>query len=170
MRVLASAALAAALGGCVDRGPGPEGKKIDPAYVAQHLIKAVPDDASKLDVALGGGKIIYAGNTIDKPSIAPGQTVRVTHYWRVMQPLGSAGSAGSAWTPFTLVRGAPNTADFLNLPATDMALGHPPASWKPGEIIEDVQDITLRPDWRSPTATLYVGLIATGAHGVGDRM
>ena len=171
MRVLASAAIAAALVGCVDRGPGPEGKKVDPAYVAQHLIKAVPDDASKLDVALGGDKLVYVGNTIDKPSIAPGQTVRVTHYWRVMQALGSAGgSASSEWATFALVRGAPNTADFLNLPATDMALGHPPASWKPGEIIEDVQDITLRPDWRSPTATLYVGLIARGAHGAGDRM
>ena len=52
------------------------------------------------------------------------------------------------------------TADFMNLPATDMELGHPPATWKAGEIIEDVQDFTLRPDWRSPTATLLVGLIA----------
>ena len=37
-------------------------------------------------------------------------------------------------------------------------------------IIEDPQDIQLRPDWKSPMATLQVGLIALGEHGVGDRM
>ncbi|HEY0190992.1 MAG TPA: carbohydrate-binding family 9-like protein [Kofleriaceae bacterium] len=162
MRVVVLVVVAAL--GCVDRGPGPEGKKVDPAYVAQHLVKAVPDDASKLEVVLGGGALIYAGNTIDKPATAPGQTVRITHYWRVIAPV------GPGWTPFALLRGAANTADFMNLPATDMALGHPPATWQAGEIIEDVQDLTLRPDWRSPTATLTVGLIATGAHGPGDRM
>jgi hypothetical protein len=58
----------------------------------------------------------------------------------------------------------------MNLPATDMEIAHGPATWKPGELIEDVQDLTLRPDWHSATATLYIGLIATGAHGTGDRM
>jgi len=51
-----------------------------------------------------------------------------------------------------------------------MEIAHGPATWKAGELIEDIQDITLRPDWHSATATLYVGLIAIGAHGLGDRM
>ncbi|HEX4423361.1 MAG TPA: carbohydrate-binding family 9-like protein [Kofleriaceae bacterium] len=152
------------IGACVDRGPGPEPKKIDPAYVAQHLIAKLPAELAPLDVALGGGKVVYAGNTIDKPRVAPGQTVRITHYWRVVEPV------GPGWRVFALVRGEPNTADFMNLTATDMEIAHGPASWKPGELIEDIQDVTLRPDWRSSTATLSVGLIATGAHGLGDRM
>jgi hypothetical protein len=158
---------------CVDRGPGPEGKKIDPAYVGQHLVHALPAGLAPLDVPLAGGALIYAGNTVDKPVVAPGQTVRITHYWKVVAPLGSPGpigTAGAHWSVFALVRGAAHTADFMNLTATDMELAHPPATWKPGEIIEDVQDVTLRPDWRSPIATLSVGLIAAGAHDVGDRM
>lgn len=150
---------------CVDRGAGPQPKKIDPAYVAAHLLAQPPAGLTpRLDVALGGGKVIYLGNTVDRVAVVPGQIVRVTHYWQVVQPI------GAGWKVFALLRGAPGTADFIALPATDMELGHDPARWQPGEVIEDVQDITLRPDWRSPTATLTVALIAVGQHGVGDRM
>jgi hypothetical protein len=153
-----------AWGACVDRGPGPKPKKIDPGYVAAHLLAQPPAAViPPLDVAIGG-KVVYIGNTIDRTSVAPGQAVRVTHYWRVVQPV------GAGWKVFALVRGAPGTADFMNLVPTDMEIAHGPALWKPGEVIEDIQDITLRPDWRSPTATLTVGLIAVGQHGVGDRM
>jgi hypothetical protein len=148
---------------CVDQGPGPQPKKVDPRYVTEHLLSQPPPALSRLDVALAD-KVVYVGNTVDKPTIAPGQTVRITHYWRVVAPV------GPAWKVFALVRGAPNTADFMNLTATDMEIAHGPAVWKAGELIEDIQDFTLRPDWRSATATLHVGLIAIGAHGAGDRM
>jgi hypothetical protein len=149
---------------CVDRGPGPQPKKIPASYVAEHLLTQPPaGEFPRLDVSIGG-KVVYLGNTIDKPTVAPGQKVRVTHYWRVVEPV------GAGFQVFALVRGAPNTADFMNLPATDMQIAHGPATWKAGELIEDIQDITLRPDWRSTTATLAMGLIAVGAHGTGDRM
>ena len=149
--------------GCVDRGPGPPPKKIDPAYVPQHVLSQPPVLTPRLDVAIGG-KVTYLGNTVDRTAVAPGQTVRVTHYWLVVQPV------GAGWKVFALVRGAPGTADFMNLTATDMQIAHGPVRWKPGEVIEDIQDITLRPDWHSPTATLSVGLIGVGEHDVGDRM
>jgi len=73
---------------CVDQGPGPQGKKIEASYVAQHVLRQLPAGAiARLDVSLGG-KVTYVGNTVDKPTIAPGETVRVTHYWRVDQPVG----------------------------------------------------------------------------------
>ena len=150
--------------GCVDQGPGPTPRKVDPRYVAEHLLAQPPAGlAPRLDVSIGG-KVIYLGNTIDAPSVAPGQTVHLKHYWRVVAPV------GPAWRVFALLRGAPGTADFMNLAVTDMEFAHGPALWKAGEVIEDVQDVTLRPDWRSPTATLTVGLIAVGEHGTGDRM
>jgi hypothetical protein len=153
-----------AWGACVDRGPGPKPKKIDPGYVAAHLLAQPPVQVMPpLEVSIGG-KVVYVGNTVDRTSIAPGQTVRVIHYWRVVQPV------GAGWKVFALVRGAPGTADFINLDPTDMEIAHGPAQWKPGEVIEDIQDITLGPDWRSSTATLSVGLIAIGRHGPGDRM
>jgi hypothetical protein len=149
---------------CVEQGPGPGPKKVDPEYVKKHLLAEVPADGlTRLDVSLGG-KVVYVGNTIDPPAAVPGQKVQVTHYWRVVQPV------GIGWRVFALLRGAPHSADFMNLSATDMQIAHGPARWKAGEVIKDVQDITLRPDWRSPTATLYVGLIASGGHGFADRM
>jgi Carbohydrate family 9 binding domain-like len=164
MRSVLVAASLVAWVACVDQGPGPQPKKIEPSYVAAHLLAGLPaGELPRLDVSIGG-KVMYVGNTVDRPTIAPGQTVRVTHYWRVVQPV------GAGFRVFSLVRGAPSTADFMNLTATDMQIAHGPAVWKAGELIEDVQDITLRPDWHSATATLYVGLIAVGEHGIGDRM
>ena len=160
---LALAALVA-LVACVDHGPGPENKKIAGSYIADHLIQAVPPNVTRLDVALGGGEVVYAGNVVDRTTLVPGQAVRITHYWRVVKP------PGPHWRVFARLLGAPNTADFMNLPASDMELGHPPARWKAGEIIADEQDVVLRPDWHSQTATLEVGLIHTRGHDVGDRM
>lgn len=129
----------------------------------QHLLMAAPTGIDRLDVDVGG-KVIYLGSKIDKPRVAPGQLIRISHYWKVVEPV------GASFTVFGLVRGPVGTADFMNLPATDMQVAHGPATWRAGEIIEDVQEFTLRPDWRSPSATLLVGLIANGEHGLGDRM
>jgi hypothetical protein len=191
MRTLVAAGLVAWVA-CVDQGSGSGAKKVDPKYVAEHLLSAVPTgDVERIDVSIGG-KVVYAGSALGKPgdkaadkpkppdapgdgatdrpveaetrAVAPGEMMRITHYWQVVKPV------GVGWRVFAFLRGAPNSADFMSLPPTDMQIAHGPAVWKAGEIIADVQDIPLRADWRSPTATLYVGLIAIGEHGVGDRM
>nr|HEX4318522.1 carbohydrate-binding family 9-like protein [Kofleriaceae bacterium] len=149
----------------VDTGAGPQPKKIEPAYIDEHLLKAVPPElTTRLDVALGSGAVVYLGNTVDHEMLAPGGVVKVTHYWKVAREI------GPGWRVFARMRGQPGSADFMNLPATDMELGHSPESWRPGEIIADPQDFILRPDWRSPGATLEVGLIRVGEHGTEDRM
>jgi hypothetical protein len=157
------ALLLVSLAACVDKGPGPQPRKIEPAYVAQNLVKEVPANAQRVDVALGG-KVVYAGSVVERPALVPGQAARITSYWQVKAP------PGPGWRVFAILRGAPGTADFMNLPATDMELGHPPSTWKAGEVIQDIQDFTLRPDWKSRTATLLVGLIHDDGHEVGDRM
>ncbi len=158
------------LAACVDRGPGPQGKKIAPGYVRENLVQVVPQDLQRLDVVLGG-KVTYLGNKVvyrdgkdPKTPLAPGAAIRVMHYWQVTMPPGDNGRV------FTLLRGEPGTADFMNLEPTDMQIGHPTKKWKAGQIIQDVQDIVLRPDWRSKTATLQVGLVWDGGNQLGDRM
>jgi hypothetical protein len=84
--------------------------------------------------------------------------------WKVQMP------PGPGWGVFAQLRGEPGTADFMNLDATDMELGHPVETWRAGEVILDPLELTLRPDWKSKTATLYVGLIHDGGHDIGDRM
>lgn len=168
MKALLVIALAAA--GCVDHGPGPQPKKIEPKYIRENTLTAVPQDIQRVDANLGG-KVIYLGNKVVysdlKPPatpLAPGGTIRIVHYWQVIMP------PGDGWRVFTYVRGAPGSIDFMTLPPTDMQIGLPPKKWKAGQIIQDAQDIVLRPDWRSPTATLYVGLVEAGGHQIGDRM
>lgn len=157
-------AIAVVLAGCVDRGPGPQGKKIDPSYIRENLVTAAPQGIHPLNVELGG-KVVYLGNTIDPTTpIAPAATVRVTHYWQVKEP------PGAQWRVFSFARGAQGSADFMSFGPTDMQIGHPTAKWKAGQIIRDAQDIIIRPDWRSPALTLYVGLVEDGGRQIGDRM
>ncbi|MBX3162225.1 MAG: hypothetical protein KF773_40045 [Deltaproteobacteria bacterium] len=160
---LACCAAVAAAAACVDSGPGPQPKKIDPQYVASHVLDKAPADLERWDVALGDA-LVYLGNKVDKTRVAPGQPVTITHYWQAKRPI------DARWRPFGLVRGPANTEDFMNLQLTDMQIARPPSSWKPNEIIEDVQVIVLRPDWRSAEATVLVGLIEQGGHGPLDRM
>jgi hypothetical protein len=167
---LTLALVVASAAGCVDRGPGPVRKKVDPKTVAANILVTPPADLERVDVVLGG-KVKYLGNrVVDKDNrpisgpLAPGGTVRLIHYWQVLAPV------GPGWEVFRYARGAPGSADFMNFTPTDMDYGLPVSQWKAGQIIADPQDITLRPDWRSPQATIYVGLIADGGHQLGDRM
>ncbi len=148
---------------CSDQGVGPQPKRIPAGYVPQHLLASEPSPLTRVDVTLGD-KVVYLGNIVDTPRIIPGNVLKVKHYWKVVRPV------GPGWRVFTLLHGAPDRADFMNLAPTDMQLAHAPATWRAGEIIEDEQELVLRPDWKSATATLLVGLIAVGEHGVGDRM
>ncbi len=163
MRTSVAVATVLLVAACVDKGPGPQPKKIDPGFVGKHLIAQPPALTANLNVDLAG-KVIYLGNTVESPRIVPGGAVKITHYWKVVAP------PGPGWKTFTLFRGAAGQPDFMALPDTDMGVAHGPPTWRAGEIIEDPQEITLRPDWRSPTATLSVGLVASGSRGVGDRM
>jgi len=169
MKSCAVFAVVLAIAGCVDRGSGPQGKRIEPSYIRANLLTAVPADITPMRVELG--KVTYLGNQVEyldgrdaKTPLAPGGAIRVSHYWQVGFP------PGGKWRVFTLVRGAPGSADFMNLSPSDMEIGHPTRKWKAGQIIRDVQDIVLRPDWRSPTATIYTGLVWDDGHQIGDRM
>jgi hypothetical protein len=148
---------------CVDTGAGPQ-PRVDMKYARQHLLAAPPQNIVPFDVTLGGDKVVYLGNTVDRSRLAPGGTVTIKHYWKVLKPI------GASWRPFALLRGPQGTADFMNLEASDMQVAYPPAKWKANDIIEDEQTFAVRPDWSSSYAFLYVGLIEVGKHGTLDRM
>jgi hypothetical protein len=151
---------------CIDRGPGPEPRKVDPAVVRARLLPAAPQlsGADRREVALGGGAVIYLGNRVDRTRIAPGEAVTITHFWRVVAPV------GPGWRVFTLVRGRPGDPDFMNPSASDMQFAYGPARWQPGDVIVDPHTLVLRPDWRAAEARILVGLIALGGHAIADRM
>jgi hypothetical protein len=146
---------------CVDKGPS--GKKIDPAYVEANLLGSPPVSMMNEVGADLGGKVVYLGNDVDTTALAPGGRVTVVHYWRVVEP------PGSAWRVFSHVSGA-RQQDWMNVDYTDMRAGHPPEKWKAGQIIRDEQKFALKEDWTSPFAELTVGLYRRGGGGISDRM
>ena len=159
MRALALLALAA----CVDYGQGPETKTVDRKYIAANLLTAVPADMQHVDAWLGG-RVEVAGTTAPLEPLVPGAMTKLAVYWHVVVP------PGPGWRVFAQLRGEPGTADFMNLDASEMEIGHPVERWLPGEIIRDEHAFVLRPDWKSKTATLYVGLIRVGGHDESARM
>lgn len=150
-----------ALAACVDRGPEQQ-RKVDRKLLQTAIVQKVPDGIERLDVTFAG-HAIYVGNTAPA-NVIPGQPVTLTHVWQVLVP------PGPDWRVFAQLRGDPGTADFMNLDATDVELAHPVGEWRAGEVILDQQSFVLRPDWKSKTATLYVGLIHESGHQIGDRM
>ena len=147
------------VGACVDKAP--PAPAIDPALVAENLIAAAPADLRPVG-AVFDGKVTYLGNTIERTAVAPGEKIVVTHYWQVNQ------APGKDWKIFSHLVG--DQGDFANVDLTDMRKGHPSERWQAGQIIRDPQTFILRKDWRSPKATLRVGLYKKGGHKISDRM
>ncbi len=149
---------------CVDSGS--VSRKIDRKLVAANLLDQVPSDIARLDVSLGPSAVTYVGNRVELPSagLSPGQSVRIAHYWRVER------APGPGWRVFGILRGSAGSTDFMYIDPSEMELAHPPQTWQAGEIIQDVHDIVVRPDWNSSKAVLYVGLVRVGGHGISDRM
>ncbi|HVK75952.1 MAG TPA: carbohydrate-binding family 9-like protein [Kofleriaceae bacterium] len=147
------------VGACVDKAP--PAPAIDPALVAENLLTAPPADVHPVG-AVFDGKVTYLGNTIERTQVAPGDKIVVTHYWQVNQP------PGRDWRIFSHLVG--DQGDFANVDLTDMRKGHPSERWQAGQVIRDPQTFILRKDWRSPKATLVIGLYKKGGHKISDRM
>ena len=91
--LLRSLILLATLASCVDRGPGPQGKKIEPSYIRANLLTEPPAELERADIDVGG-KVTFLGSKITTPdgrattTVAPGGAVRVVTYWKVNAALG----------------------------------------------------------------------------------
>ncbi len=142
--------------GCVEKEPA-----VDQSYVKANLLSAEPTPKHPVKGDFGG-KIVYLGADIDKESVAPGDKIAVVHYWKVLE------APGSEWRAFTHVNGLGK--DWMNVDETKMRKGYGPDRWKAGDIVKDEQTITLRKDWGSPFASIYVGLYKKGGQSERDRM
>jgi hypothetical protein len=153
--------IAVTLSACVDTAqPEP---KIDPAYIQKNLLTEPPAQMTNKVDADFGGKVVYLGNDVTKPTVAPGDEVTVVHYWKVVEP------PGEKWRVFTHLQGT-SKQDWENIDRSDMRIGHGPDTWKAGEIIRDEHKFRLPKDWKSPYADVLVGLYPKGGPKVEDRM
>jgi hypothetical protein len=165
LRVAPALGVVVTLCACVDKSP--PAPAVDPALVAENLLPAPPTDiANRVDATFGAG-IVYLGNTIESAHqgpLMPGrQDLTIVHYWQV-----NAGAAQGL--PGVLAPDRATGGDFANVDLTDMRKGHPPDTWRPGEVIRDRQTFILRKDWKSPKLALSVGLYQKGSAKVSDRL
>ncbi len=157
--VLAAALATIAFAGCKDRAV--PGSKKDPEFAKANLLSAEPTPKQVVNADLGG-KVVYLGADVDKTALKPGEKFIVTHYWKVVQ------APGSEYAIFTHVRG--NGGEWMNVDSTKMRQSYPVADWKAGDIIRDEQTITLKGDWKSPVATVNLGLYRRGGSTENDRL
>lgn len=151
------------LAACVDRGPG-SNPGADPALVSASLLEAPPAELAASEAAALGEHVLYLGNLVEPATLVPGEPVTVRHYWKVLAP------PGAAWRVFSHLRGAPGDSAYLPLDDTPLRRAHPPARWKAGQVLEDVQRFVVPASWRSPRAVLLVGLAPRGLHRITARM
>src|SRR5688572_8150521 len=138
MRRVALVLAGIVVAGCVEKGP-----ESDPNFVKANLLTAAtPKLAVNADL---GGKVVYLGADVDKPSLRPGDTMTIIHYWKVVEP------PGSEWRIFSHVDGA-TKRDWMNIDGSKMREHYGPAKWQPGDLIRDEQRVQLRKDWGSPFA------------------
>jgi hypothetical protein len=138
---------------CSDRGV-PGGDKPDPEYAKQHLLQAPPTPKIAINADLGG-KVVYLGCDLDKPTVKPGEKFTIVHYFKVVQ------APSGDYRLFTHVKGA-GQKDWINVDATTMRSAYPTSQWQPGDIIRDEQQIALKGDWASATAAIHVGMYRRG--------
>src|SRR5262249_15456566 len=110
-----------------------------------------------------GGKVIYLGCDLDKESVAVGDRVKITHYWKVVEP------PGPEWRLFTHVNGS-NCRQWNHVHDTQKAKGYSPERWKMGDSVRDDQVFPILKTWKSPEAVVYVGMFRKGGQSERDRM
>ena len=120
-----------------------------------------------------GDQIILVGYTLDRRVVRPGETIRLTLYWRAQAPM------ETNYSVFAHVLGVEDQVWARNdgWPAGGNA---PTSRWQPGQVVEDVRDLTVGlttpPDFYDIEVGLYnrdgdrLPVVAEDGHWLGDRV
>jgi len=120
-----------------------------------------------------GDQAMLVGYTLDRRVVRPGETVRLRLYWRALVPM------ETDYRVFAHVLGVENQvwANSDSYPAGGSA---PTSQWEPGQIVEDVRDLTIGlttpPDFYDIEVGMYVPdqgrlpVIAEDGHWLDKRL
>ncbi|HTA21856.1 MAG TPA: hypothetical protein VK989_21325, partial [Polyangia bacterium] len=137
------------LGACVEQDedkPNDEDMKV----AKQNLLATAPTPKYAVNADLDG-KVVYLGLDVDPATPEPGRDIKLTHYWKVVAPV------GDGWKPFTHLEG-PNHANYINADHAPVKGKYPASAWKAGDIVRDEQVVRLPPSWSHDTLTVFTGL------------
>ncbi|MEZ4265086.1 MAG: carbohydrate-binding family 9-like protein [Myxococcota bacterium] len=100
------------------------------------------------------GKVRLIGVDLSSPSVKVGGSFDVTWYWEALEDL------GGSWKIFVHFEAPGKRGVFDHQAVGEL---YPLARWKKGEIIKDVQKITVGSDFPTATAKLFVGIFDEAA-------
>jgi hypothetical protein len=134
--------------GCVEKK-----KKLSQAEreAAKNIVlSAPPEPKHKLDIRFED-KVKLLGYDVSVRRAEENVPFTVTWYWEVLEPM------GEGWKLFTHLADGTKT-NRINLdsvrPVREL---YPAESWKKGDYIRDLQEVTLPEDWNSDVAVFYLG-------------
>jgi hypothetical protein len=133
--------------------PGQSGGEVSVATLA---VKARPRSAAPtaiahLQTAAFTAPLALVGYDLAPAGVRPGDTLRLTLYWRADRPL------NQSWTVFThlLDQDEKIQAQQDGLPAAGQ---RPTTTWAPGEVIADAHELVVDPNARPGVDRVEIGL------------
>jgi hypothetical protein len=111
-----------------------------------------------LDVNFGD-RAALVGYTLDRRAVRPGETIRLTLYWRALAPM------ETDYSVFAHVLGVENQV-WANSDSHPAGGAAPTSQWRPGQIVEDVHELTVGLTTPPDFYDIEVGLHAPD----GDRL
>ncbi|MBI2894354.1 MAG: carbohydrate-binding family 9-like protein [Deltaproteobacteria bacterium] len=149
MRLPVVALLAVGSLACVEKEGGRQ--RADRERAREFIARSAPSNPARAVRANLEGKIELVG--VDAPAeVRPGEPVEITWHWHCIEPV------GEDWRLFTHVHGGDATPQVNADGDGTVRDAYPPSSWRRGEYVRDVQEITLPRDFRGDRAVFYVGI------------
>ncbi len=149
-RSLLFVTLVAAAVGCVEQTPdGPTEEDVKSAK--EHILSTAPTPKYPINAELDD-KLIYLGLDIDTDTVTPGKAFTLTHYWKVLKPV------GDDWKLFIHLEAPDSKRSHLNADHVPINGKYPLSAWKAGDIIRDIHRVSVPPTWPANTVEIYVGL------------
>jgi hypothetical protein len=118
-------------------GPKPRVPGLPPPSQLRTLDAAPQDLTFRSGATFGGGTVVYLGSRVTPATAAPGQQVRISHYFQAQR------APPQGWAFFTHVVEATSGQMLINADHEIQDGAAPLASWPVGKVIEDVHTVPM---------------------------
>ncbi len=149
-RSLAYVVAAVSLVGCVEQqNDMPSEEDIKAAH--EHVLAQPPATIQHPNDGQLEDKLQYLGVDVDTDTVTPGKAFTLTHYWKVLNPV------GDDWKIFVHLETPDSKKNHLNADHVPIGGKYPVSLWKKGEIIRDIHRVSVPQSWPGNEVDIYVG-------------
>jgi hypothetical protein len=140
----------ALIAGCVEQqNDMPSEEDVKAAH--EHVLTAPPATIQHPNDAILEDKLQYLGVDVDTDVVTPGKAFTLTHYWKVLSPV------GDDWKVFVHLETPDSKKNHLNADHVPIGGKYPLSLWKKGEIIRDIHRVSVPATWPGNEVDIYVG-------------